>query len=153
MGQRNAPQADLHGRRLLYHGGQPMRGTDHKGHIPRAAHGPVRNGRRQLLAGNQLALHAQRYQGRALAHIGQDCPALLLQGLVDHRLAGVLFADGLLRQLDDTKLTEGTQPLLVLGHTRGKIAGVQLADTNQIDLLHVIKTPSNHWARCASGPG
>ena len=40
------------------------------------------------------------------------------------------------RQLNDPEICKGHQPLLILGHTLRKIFRVQLADTNQVDILH-----------------
>ena len=51
-------------------------------------------------------------------------------------IGGVFLLDLLFRQLNDPEICKGRQPLLILGHTLRKIFRVQLADTNQVDILH-----------------
>lgn len=107
-----------------------------KGHIPCPAAGALCQKLRQLVGGDLFALDAHGYNSSTLAHIGKDGFSLFIQCLFYHGIRGVFLLDLFLRQFNDAEGGKGRQPLLVLCHALGKIFGVQLAHTDQVDILH-----------------
>ena len=110
--------------------------ADHKGHVSCPTVCAVGKELRQLVGGDLPALNAHSHDGSALAHVGQDGLALLVQCLFYHGIRGVLLLDLFLRQLNDAEGREGGKALLVLGHALGEIFCIQLAHTDQVDVLH-----------------
>ena len=110
--------------------------ADHKGHIPCPAVCAVGKELRQLVGGDLPAFNAHGHDGSTLAHVGQDGLALLVQCLFYHGIGSVFLLDLFLRQLDDAEGREGGKALLVLGHALGEIFCIQLAHTDQVDVLH-----------------
>ena len=90
----------------------------------------------QFLGGDLFSLNAHGHDGGTLADIAEDGFALFFQRLFHDGIGGVFLLDLLFRQLNDPEICKGHQPLLILGHTLCKIFRVQLADTNQVDILH-----------------
>jgi len=60
----------------------------------------------------------------------------VIKRLIHHSVRGVFLLDLFLRQLKDAESGKSRQTLLVLCHALGKIFGVQLAHTDQVDILH-----------------
>ena len=110
--------------------------ADDESHIPCPAVCAVSKELGQLVGGDLPALDAHGHDGSTLAHVGQDGLALLVQCLFYHGIRGVLLLDLFLRQLDDAEGCEGGKALLVLGHALGEIFCIQLAHTDQVDVLH-----------------
>ena len=110
--------------------------ADDESHIPRPAVCTVGEEPRQLIGGDLLSLDAHGHDGRALAGAGEDGFALLVQRFFHHSIGGIFLFDLLLRQLDDAERRERRQTLLVFGHALGEILRVELADANQVDVLH-----------------
>ena len=53
-----------------------------------------------------------------------------------HGIGSVFLLDLLFRQFDDAEGREGGKALLVLRYALGEIFGIQLAHTDQVDVLH-----------------
>ena len=90
----------------------------------------------QLLAGKLFSFNAQRRQILPLAQAGENGASLLLQGFADLGLPGVFFGDGRFGQLNDAEIAKCAQSLLIFRHTGGKVGGVHLAHTDEINVLH-----------------
>ena len=136
MGHGDAAHTESEGCGFLHFIGQAVGGADDERHIPCPAVCAVGQELRQLIGGDLPALNAHGNDGSTLAHVGQDGLALLVQCLFYHGIRGVLLLDLFLRQLDDAEGREGGKALLVLGHALGEIFCIQLAHTDQVDVLH-----------------
>ena len=116
---------------------RPMLGrADDERHVSRAAVCAVGEELRQLLGGDLFPLDAQGDDGRAPADAAEDGSALFVQRLFYHGVGGVLLFDFFFRQLDDAERRKRRQTLLVFGHTLGEVFRVELADADQVDVLH-----------------
>ena len=122
--------------------------ADHKGHVSCPTVCAVGKELRQLVGGDLPALNAHSHDGSALAHVGQDGLALLVQCLFYHGIRGVLLLDLFLRQLNDAEGREGGKALLVLGHALCKVFCIELADTDQVDILHNVVSFTEASGRC-----
>ena len=81
-------------------------------------------------------LDAQGHDGCTFADVGEDGFPFLFQRLFHHGVGSVLLFDLFFRQLNDPEGRKGRQTLLILGHTLCKVFCIELADTDQVDVLH-----------------
>lgn len=102
-----------------------------------ALHGPLFQLGGQVLAGQELSLHAQGDDLGPLGQLLEEKGGLLFQGGVDLGLGGVLRQPGL-RQLGDGELAENPQALFILCAGGGKVLFLQLAHAEEMDADHTI---------------
>ena len=136
VGHRDAAHAEPERRRALDLVREAVGRADDEGHVSRAAVCAVGEELRQLLGGDLFSLDAQGDDGRALADAAEDGSALFVQRLFHHGVGGVLLFDFFFRQLDDAERRKRRQTLLVFGHALGEVFRVELADADQVDVLH-----------------
>ena len=136
VGHRDAAHAEPERRRALDLVREAVGRADDEGHVSRAAVCAVGEELRQLLGGDLFSLDAQGDDGRAPADAAEDGSALFVQRLFHHGVGGVLLFDFFFRQLDDAERRKRRQTLLVFGHALGEVFRVELADADQVDILH-----------------
>ena len=136
VGHRDAAHAEPERRRALDLIREAVGRADDEGHVSRAAVCAVGEELRQLLGGDLFSLDAQGDDGRAPADAAEDGSALFVQRLFHHGVGGVLLFDFFFRQLDDAERRKRRQTLLVFGHALGEVFRVELADADQVDVLH-----------------
>ena len=136
VGHRDAAHAELERRRALDLVREAVGRADDEGHISRTAVCAVGKELGQLIGGDLFSFDAHGDDRRALADAAEDGFALFIQRLFHHSVGGVLLFDFFFRKLDDAEGRKRRQTLLVFGHALGEVFRVELADANQVDILH-----------------
>ena len=139
VGHRDAAHAEPECRRALDLVRKTVGRADDEGHISRTTVCAVGKELGQLIGGDLFSFDAHGDDRRALADAAEDGLALFIQRLLHHRAGSVLLFDFCFRKLDYAEGRKRRQTLLVFGHALGEVFRVELADANQINILHCYK--------------